>query len=287
MNEETESNDIDDIKHNKQVVKEKIINILKSPSGIVSSVLTFIIAVLIGFNIYFNPVKLSDYTTGLVTEFFGIIVTVIFVQVLFDRKSIKDAQRDEIDAIKRADKVMQLYIEEYVSDFYNVSTPLANRTGSVCMPERFELSDMCDLFLMSLNINSRMYTRCIDLFDAIELTLRNYIIELLVNIDFKYNKNLEELLLEFVKISATYDMREAIKSSSEIITSSSEKKYEGQKFSVLISDMLRNEGNEFYKRFDTDEKNVSHPLAPYVFIYIKMNKERDLINEYQNIIKAI
>ena len=74
----------------------------------------------------------------------------------------------------------------------------------------FIFEDMCDLYEQSLYTCEGIFEPSIVLLYKAEEKLRNYIIDMVENIDFKYNEELLQILMRFVESSIEYDMRGAI-----------------------------------------------------------------------------
>lgn len=218
----------------------------------------------------------ENFISGITTEFAGIIVTINFVQVMFDNENEKSLQKNELDSIKKFNKILEIHIGKYIENFYELTTPFEKRDFKcIHMSQTFKMSDMKDLYAESRNINNGLNTSCIELFFEIELNLRNYIVSFLVNNELKYNNEIEELLLKFVKVSMDFDSR---KSLLDIIIR--------KEFPTVedIPNLLINLGDEFYENIEN--KKNANLLFSYAYLYIMLKEERDIINKYQAIIKS-
>lgn len=242
--------------------------------------LFIVIAILCVVNeIYFN-VGLDSYTSGSITELLGIIVTVCFVEYIYKKSNEREDKQYEINEIKRADKVMQLHIQKFIERYYEISTPINNRSGPSVMSDSFKLSDMCDLHTSSLDVNNGWGTSCAELFFEKELILRQYIIDMLGKINFKYNKGLEEVLIEFVSISISFN-------SSKTIIFASQRKLGDEPEVDFVKTALVEHGDKFLKQVIAKESYPSNLLTPYACLYIMMVNECNLINRYSEIVKAL
>lgn len=263
---------------------KKIINriqkYLKSPAGISSIVILLIVLILILLNQSIFQTDISDYTSGLVTELIGMIITICFVQSLFDRKNEKDMQNNENKQIRRADKVFQVYYAKYVEYFNNITSKTYSQNST--LNEHFQMSDMSGLYRIPNNLLDGLVTSsCIELFFCFELKIREIFIEMLNNIDFKYNSEIEEILEQFIESSITFDPRKTLLNAQNIKVGEKNMAEEDAK-------TLENEGNDFYKKYITEEKTPpASVLTPYLILYVLLNEEKDIINRYQKVICSI
>lgn len=183
-----------------------------SNNAIIIPVLVIIEIIIAIFNICFLETEISDYTTGTFTEIIGMLITIIFIENLLNYSKEKESINEEKDKIIRMNNVLQMMIERYKILFYSVATPRErqNYEDTIQMPEDFKMSDMKDLFKCPLDTRYGFIESSVVDFLQIEEEIREYIIDTLRTIDFKYNKNIKEILMNFVKESIYYDSRKAI-----------------------------------------------------------------------------
>ena len=81
----------------------------------------------------------------------------------------------------------------------------------------FSFTDMADLYKLSTVLSVELLRPSIELFYEAEQMLRNYMIEMIKNIDFKYNKNIENVLIEFIKKSKEMDVSGVIINNQQIL----------------------------------------------------------------------
>jgi hypothetical protein len=173
-----------------------------------------IFLVFLGILDFCLPAKsfLKDYVRGTFTETLGIIATLIFVQYIFSETEEKDDRKVEIEAIKRANKVLSLYISEYKMYAYRVVTPLKNRSNNICeeIPKDFRFNDMHDLFfpsLITIDGHEPVVLLCLEAQNKIKKAIENIII----NINFKYFPELSSLLIEYLEVAGKYNLYDGIK----------------------------------------------------------------------------
>lgn len=239
------------------------------------------IIILLINSLYFKT-NLSDYTTGILTEIVGMIITIVFIEKLFNKNKEEKLVIEEKNKIIRNDKVLQILIERYEELFYSVVTPIKSRNENeeIKMPEKFKMSDMKDLFVHPLYARYGITESSIVSFLDIETEIKNYIIESLRTIDFKYNKEIQEMFLKFVTISTKYDTKKAIYEADKL-------KSGNKKYIEVIFETLEKNGDEFLERMLNGEIKHANIMHPYAFLYIMMNREREIINQYKKLIKRI
>lgn len=251
-------------------------------NGIIIPVLVIIEILIFIFNTLCLETEISDYTTGIFTEIIGMLITIIFVEKLLNSSEEKESIKEEKDKIIRMNNVLQMLIERYKILFYSVATPMEKRNyeEAIQMPEEFKMSDMKDLFDNPLDIRYGITESSVVNFLQIEEKIRDYIIETLRTIDFKYNRKLQELLMNFVKISIYYDSRKAIFEANK--TSAGEKY-----ITDWVSEGLKEQGDKFYEEVTGGSCKNANLLHPYYNLYIMMNNERNIINKYNDIINEM
>ncbi len=132
------------------------------------------------------------------------------------------------------DKVLQRYIEQYVTMFYCVVTTLFERKlDKVERPEHFTLKDMRDLHQTSLLVKESFASGSVDSFLQIELELTKECISLTEKCDFEYYPQFAEIFLEYIQVSLNYNIRDVILDNSRRIRVS-------DKESKFIHDLLEN-----------------------------------------------
>ena len=266
----------------------KIKKWIKSAAGVVSIILFVTSIILLGAacSDYGN---FSERTTnnvnniliGLATNLLGIIVTVSFVQHFVDRQNEKDEHREENLKIKRYDRFMNILLTRYLMYLNCVTTPIERRSKNnpLRLSFQFEFEDMCDLHKQSLYTCEGIFESSIELFYKSEEKLRNYMIEMIQNIDFKYNDQLKEIIIQFVEKSIEYDMRGAI--LGNITTYSS-----GKQMTETIMEYIKDTSHDWVGKGQKGELN-SNMMLPYVQLYSLLKIEIELIGNYKNCIANI
>ena len=243
-------------------------------------------------NIQNNHVNLSllkEIAYDLSIGVFSAMILVWFIDEISQHLQIRQAKEKECATIKRFDRVLQQYIDRYVTMFYCVVTPLEERLKQVNgpnssmdtkMPEIFCLKDMRDLYQSSFLLRDGTSDSSISAFLDIEFSLRNEFIHLVENNDFEYYPTFPDIFLQFINVSLKYDCRGNILDAPRLKV--------GEKPMVtFISECLENNADDFYKRVLAGEGVGGNIMSPYILLYEMMKQERKIILQYQEEIKKL
>ena len=99
--------------------------------------------------------------------------------------------KEENLKIKRYNRFIHVLIIRYLMYFNCVITPIERRNeiNPLRLSSQFEFEDMCDLYKCSLYLCEGISKSSIESFYEIEEILRNYMIDMIQNIDFNITKN--------------------------------------------------------------------------------------------------
>ena len=212
---------------------------------------------------------------------FSAMILVWFVDEISNHIQERQSRHKELNAIKRFDSVLQRYIEQYITMYYCVATPLQERNfDSVKMPESFTLKDMRDLHHTSLLVKEGFSNGSIESFLQIELELRKELISLTEKCEFEYYPHFAELFLDYIQCSLKYDCRAGVSSNLSLIHSNQNQLKE-------IHDLLENHGEDYYNRALNEENFPATLIHPYMYLYEMMKMERKIIIDYQTEIEKI
>lgn len=106
-------------------------------------------------------------------------------------------------------------------------------------------------------------------------------IEMIQNIDFKYNEQLKEIIMQFVEKSIEYDMRGAILGNIATYSSSS-----GKQITETIMEYIKDTSHDWVGKGQRGELN-SNTMLPYVRLYSLLKIEIELIGNYKDYIANI
>lgn len=220
---------------------------------------------------------------------FSAMILIWFIDEIGQHIQIRQSKEKECAMIKRFDRVLQQYIERYVTMFYCVVTPLEERLKQVNgpnssmnakMPEMFCLKDMRDLYQSSLLLRDGTSDSSISAFLDIEFSLRNEFIHLVENNDFEHYTSFPDIFLKFVNVSLKYDCRGNILEAPN-------RKVGEQPMVAFISDCLKNNADNFYGKVLAGEGIGGNIMSPYILLYEMMKQERKIILQYQEEIKKL
>lgn len=224
--------------------------------------------------------NINNTLFGLGTNLLGIIVTVSFVQFFLDKQNEKVEYAYEREKILRFDRIMQILIQYYIMYFNTITTPMSQR-GSVSPTEikqQFSFTDMKDLYSQSLFLRNKGYEPAITAFYDAELELRKYCTEFASQVDFKYNQDILNDLTQFVEVSLSYDVRNAV--LGNMTMSLGEKTY-----IEVIQDFIGDSEHDWVS--EIHNKNNSNMMAPYVCLFEMLNLQKTLIAQYISHIQAL
>lgn len=272
-------------------MKNNICKWICSTAGKVSIVLIFVSIFLIGlvFSTYGESFlsretanTINNILIGIATSLIGIVVTVLFVQYAFDKQDDDRKRRDEIMTINRYDKYMRSLIQKFLMFYITVTTRMKDRNktkGTNPFTHKFKFSDIADMYLPSLYLSEGLLKPSIELFYGAEEKIREYMLKMLENIDFKYNTELEKILMDFVTKSVELDMRGYILGALKTQTGN-EKMIDG------ISKDIANENYDWLDKFHRGEL-TSNSMLPYVIFYYSIQDQVRMIKEYMDYIDQL
>lgn len=213
---------------------------------------------------------------GIATNLLGIIVTVSFVQYFIDKQNEQKEKEEERNKILKYNRVFSLHLKQYKKYYNCVVTPMEERKNMdiLKLTQVFTFKDMRDMYKQSLFLSDGFYEPSIVLFYSAEDDIRSYMVKMLENIQFKYNKELYEILMQFVELSQSIDLRGSI--LDELLIKKRDK-------GLLenIEEYIKND--EQYNWVDKAQKGqlVSNLMLPYVQFYLLIQKEADLLIRYE------
>ena len=281
---------------------KKVYLLLKKKFELIFVVAILIIAILIlGF---IDGWRLSEYISGIMTEIIGIIITVIFVDVLFNKSQERNAREFEKKKILRICRLIDLYLPRYIIYFNQLTNHPSNifdceigelqnspgfliHSNNNCM--MIMNNDQMMFFKTGEDINyihfsclyesSRLFIAGgfrsnIDCFYYFERKIKEAFIRLLTEVNFEYYKDMEKVVLGFLDTSITNDVSDFIENNKKVVyRDKSNNKYLKIKFDTktLVS-------KEFNESQDFNGSNKS--LQPYQMIKIMLNEERNILHKY-------
>jgi hypothetical protein len=189
----------------------------------------------------------KEYVSGIFTECIGIIITVIFVDMMFNRSQENTQRESEKNKILRICRLIELYLLRYIIYFNQLTNhpgdifdceiaALGNSPGSIChisgncekiMNKNQDMFNKTDVLINYIHFSclyedSRLFISGgfrsnIDCFYYIERKLQNAFMRLLTEIDFIYYKEIENIAMEFLSISISNDISDFIEHNKRIV----------------------------------------------------------------------
>ena len=223
---------------------------------------------------------------GIATNIASIIVTVTFVQSQFDKQDKKKAKEEEIKKIKRFNRVLKSYLNNYSQYFYCVTVPIKDRTGIYysTLNTDFEFKDLMDLhYCTSLECDGFKKTS-IQLFFEAENEVVLYFKRMIEEIDFDYHNELLSIISSFLDISIEFKDRNSILSyENQTITGENNLR---KKLTDYIRENIEND-DEFDWVNTLKDREHSNLLGSYVNLYELLKLEGNLINQYNDLVSIV
>ena len=267
---------------------------LASTAGKVSVILIVISIILLGFA--WSTLGVSSFTehyvdvinsclVGIATNLVGIVVTVSFVQYFIDKQDKEQEKREETNKILRYHRYMQALIRRYQMFYLSITTRLEKRSESVRLDcvfdSQFKLSDMADMYQPSLYVAEGFSDSSIELFYKAEHEMKEYLLRMLENIDFKYHPDLARLLLEFTVKSTDSDV------SGQILERAKMKKISSRDAAIeIVEKMMVDETTDWVKEYRQGNLR-GNVILPYVMLYDTIQDQARMIKEYIEYIKKL
>jgi len=234
-------------------------------------------------NNYIDIFLVKEILYDLSIGVFSAMILVWFIDEIGNHIKERKSQEKERDTIRRFNKILLLYINQYMELFYCVVTPIEERDpGKVKLPENFTLRDMRDLYYPSARLNEKIHGSSVEAFLRVEQELREKFIHIIESHDFEYYPKISEILLGYIQFSLAFDSRAAILDApNKTLTSQSDKDAKGVPMTNFIHDWLEKEADSFFQK-NHDKENVTvNPLFfPYICLYRMMQQEKKYILQY-------
>lgn len=266
-------------------IKNYIINLLINKKYeiiiLISSIIIFICLIAIDFALNESQAKISGYVCNIATEFLGILITYFVIQRLFNKQNISKEKQEEKAKILRYNEIISIYIDYYKRYFYCVTTPIDSRDfKNITFNNDFKLKDMCDLHKLSLLVTTPLYKPAIELFYEYERELRKIFENIIFNIDFKYYKEIQEVITHFIQLSLMCDVKDAIISQKNTFI--------GDKKTIdEVNEMLKAEYiEEQYIQYKQNTL-ISNAATSYFILYDLMQGECAILNRYEELINKL
>lgn len=177
--------------------------------------------------------------------------------------------------IRQINEILQAYINEYTSSYYEVISPISDRNNREVGLYDFTIKDMRDSLKSSIQLKN-FGRSAIESFLESELVLRNEIEDILKHEEIKDNTELAGILKEYVKVSIQYNFRPMLSSINN-----------DNKIKMILQDQLDGNPDEIAKDIKAGIVSSSNILTGMIALREMMLKERKVILCYNKIIEKL
>lgn len=235
-------------------------------------------------NIYVLENTYKDYISGTITELFGILVTILFVQYLFDISKKSESRKKESELIKRSDMVLQIYVDRYMVLFYCLTTPIGKRIidNGYKINNNFTFSDMKDMYKTSLLDTYCTFGMVINNFIESELDIREQFLFTLRTIQFTHFIEIRETIEIFIKNSLQMEVKKII--DERILTKYGDKRAIDEDTKSLVDGTVE----ERYKAIVSGTQKIGgNTMDVYIRLYVLMQTGLSTLEKYKKQIEDI
>ena len=254
----------------------------RSAAGVCSIGLLAGCLILVPLTILFssNAVALT-FLGGMVPGLIGIAITISFVQHSINQQAEKFAREAERKKIIRYDRLVQSVFVHYHASLIALTISQDERShGNVRISSEFPFENLKDMYKASLLTNYGPLRPSIEFYFEQEEKLRDSLVRMSENIDFKYYPKLLEVIMSFLEISLGLDMRSAIR--AEMIT-----RHGNEPATKLDAVYIAEETKyKWCERFEKGELGAN-VMVPYVLLYKQLRGEIMIMEGYKAVIKEI
>jgi len=267
-------------------MKGKFSKWIHSPGGIASIVLALGCIALALIDYLAFDTRPHSYVSGSITEIIGIIITVIFVQVLFERNNIEKQRVDEKNKILRANKVVSLIIRHYEIFLHCMTHNISELTTIVPSLEHdYLIADIGQCHHPCLLLDYAHSDSYVSLFFKNEYKLRDIFISITQNIDFTFFTDLSDLILEYIDVSIKYDSSDAILANEKFYFQPDTTNR--KQVSSTIQETLAKCGQDYMDGLASGKSHKSNIMYPYVRLFLLTQTQRKLLIKYRNYVRQI
>ena len=286
---------------------KKIIQLIKSYK--ITTLITLLLLVLVIVLAFLDNWQIKEYISGIITEIVGIIITIAFVELLFNQSSERTEKDLERKKILRLCRTINHYLPRYIMHF----NQLTNHPNSIFDCKVRELSNASGCLIhngdcmMAMNTSQNLFNKheieinyinfsClyessrlfisggfranIDCFYYYEKKIFEAFNRLLTEVDFKYYKDFERLVVNFIDNSISNDISDFIEFNSKVVYGSgTDKRLKIQDDSTILASKDFNENQDWSKKHNN--------MFPYRMLKDLLNAERKILNEYAYLLSEL
>lgn len=269
--------------------------------------LVFVVFILLTIGIvlgFIDGWKWNEYVSGTLTEIIGIVITVIFVDVMFNKSQKKNARELERKKIIRICRLIDLYLLRYIVYF----DQLTNHPGDIFDCKISTIGNAQGILIhldstcaMMMNNNQNMFYKTneiinyihfsclyedshifiaggfrlkIDCFYYYEKKIIKALKRLLTEVNFEYYKDIERLVLRFLDVSISNDISDFVEYNRKVVYESQTKER-----TLKIEDDVKTLVSASFN--ESQDFNSRHRgLKPYQMLKNMLNEERSILHQY-------
>lgn len=224
--------------------------------------------------------NIVDFVNNLLASFgvsfIMLAITISFIQYYLDQQQLtiieKYEKKKEQEYILNHHKILSILIHRYKIVFSNLIRNHSRNITNLDFNREFDFKDLSELYEINGFVTTNLFSTKIEVFYKGEELLIKYVSQLLGNNEFKFNKNLEFILTELLKVSLKHD---EIKDG---ILSNIERK-------DIVESIIKNDLD--YVSMYLSGNLRGNLSIPYVELYLFLKEQRKLIVEYLEEIRKI
>jgi len=224
---------------------------------------------------------MSGYASNFVTEYLGIAITVFIIQKIFDKYKEVDDKQQELEKIKRKQKIIKLVIENYFKYFYYVVTPKNKRTNANIIPNEFDFDDLIDMYEPTDSTLDPYFQPAIENFIVWEKQIREHFLDLINEINFTYYKSIEKLMLDFIQVSIKNDVSNTLIKMQTAIAATTNN--DGGQTKESLSSFLTKflpRIKILHEKYKNGDVNKDDPFMPFYILYDLLSAEKNILEQY-------
>ena len=254
-----------------------MIKYILTAAGKTAIIITFVIITTL-FLMSPSKHETRELLLSFVPTLLGIIVTVCFVQHIFDKQKSKEEKHEERRKILRYYKIVSIIREYYVINYNSLFQQISgDYTNGIQIKKDTNFCEMIHLYEGNSFLNEQIQRPRIEIFYKKEEALIDSLVRMSENIEFKYYKELGETIIDIIKCSRTYDVRGIILGNHATMMNDNNG---GHKLSEFVIQMIKDNKRDYYSDYLIG-KLKSSILIPYVMLYILLKEEARLLENLQ------
>ena len=262
---------------------KQIVKYIKSAAG-KTAVILFLAIIIILSQISPSKYETRELFLSFVPTLFGIIVTVCFVQYLFDKQKSKEEKHEERRKIIRYYKVVSIVRDYYVIHYNSLFQQISDDyTNGVHIKKDTNFCEMIHLYEGNFFLNEQIQRPRIEIFYEKEEALIDSLVRMSENVEFKYYKELGETIIDIIKCSKSYDVKGIILSNHSTMLKDNSGDH---RLSEYVIQQIKDSKRDYCSEYLTG-KLKSSILIPYVMLYFLLKEEARLLENLQLQIKEL